>query len=221
MVQEARLEDVGSGLAPVTPGWFVVNAGDAAGCGTTPSAAAACSRAAGASSRSGPSANRSISPRPASRWRCSSPEADGHVPRRVEPGGLPRAGGRVPAGHRGAGAAAPRLGLRPLPARTSHTFVGTGDEPCVIFMTARGARRHDPLSALGDGAGRGAGVETETGSPREAYAPFAAGGSAGPARGPVSPGAEADSVVPVRGSGAARMCAVTQGWMMNASRGPG
>ncbi len=30
MSPEARLEDVGSGLAPVTPGWFVVNARDAA-----------------------------------------------------------------------------------------------------------------------------------------------------------------------------------------------
>jgi uncharacterized cupin superfamily protein len=30
MVSEARLERVASGLAPVTPGWFVVNAADAA-----------------------------------------------------------------------------------------------------------------------------------------------------------------------------------------------
>ena len=30
MVEQARLEDVGSGLAPVSPGWFVVNAADAA-----------------------------------------------------------------------------------------------------------------------------------------------------------------------------------------------
>jgi ribosome-associated heat shock protein Hsp15 len=30
MVEEARLEDVGSGLAPVSPGWFVVNVGEAA-----------------------------------------------------------------------------------------------------------------------------------------------------------------------------------------------
>ena len=30
MVDEARLEAVASGLAPVTPGWFVVNARDAA-----------------------------------------------------------------------------------------------------------------------------------------------------------------------------------------------
>ena len=32
MVAEARLEPVASGLAPVTPGWFVVNAADAAWC---------------------------------------------------------------------------------------------------------------------------------------------------------------------------------------------
>jgi len=30
MVEEARLEDVGSGLAPVSAGWFVVNVADAA-----------------------------------------------------------------------------------------------------------------------------------------------------------------------------------------------
>jgi uncharacterized cupin superfamily protein len=30
MVEQARLESVASGLAPVSPGWFVVNAGDAA-----------------------------------------------------------------------------------------------------------------------------------------------------------------------------------------------
>jgi quercetin dioxygenase-like cupin family protein len=30
MIQEARLESVASGLAPVSPGWFVVNARDAA-----------------------------------------------------------------------------------------------------------------------------------------------------------------------------------------------
>ena len=28
--EEARLEEVGSGLAPVSPGWFVVNVGEAA-----------------------------------------------------------------------------------------------------------------------------------------------------------------------------------------------
>jgi len=59
------------------------------------------------------------------------------------------------------------------PPGTRHTFVGTGDGPCVIFMT--GARREDgsivyPESETAQA--RGAGVETETPSPAEAYAPY-------------------------------------------------
>ena len=59
------------------------------------------------------------------------------------------------------------------PPGTRHTFVGTGDGPCVIFMT--GARQEDgtivyPVSETAQA--RGAGVETETNSPRVAYAPF-------------------------------------------------
>jgi uncharacterized cupin superfamily protein len=59
------------------------------------------------------------------------------------------------------------------PPGTTHSFVGTGDVPCVIFMT--GGRSEDkeivyPRSELA--IRHGAGVETETRSPREAYAPF-------------------------------------------------
>jgi hypothetical protein len=59
------------------------------------------------------------------------------------------------------------------PAGTRHTFVGTGDGPCVIFMT--GARREGktllyPVAAHAQA--RGAGVETETPNPMEAYARF-------------------------------------------------
>jgi uncharacterized cupin superfamily protein len=59
------------------------------------------------------------------------------------------------------------------PPGTRHTFVGTGDGPCVIFMT--GARREGdtivyPVSETA--RARSAGVETETDSPAEAYAPF-------------------------------------------------
>ena len=59
------------------------------------------------------------------------------------------------------------------PPGTRHTFVGTGDGPCVIFMT--GARREDsaivyPRSETA--LARGAGVEAETPEPREAYARF-------------------------------------------------
>jgi len=62
------------------------------------------------------------------------------------------------------------------PPDTEHAFVGAGDGPCVIFMT--GARQGWP-----EGKGifyprselalrHGAGVEAETSSPAEAYAPF-------------------------------------------------
>jgi uncharacterized cupin superfamily protein len=59
------------------------------------------------------------------------------------------------------------------PPGARHTFVGTGDGPCVIFMT--GARREDGtiVYPVSETAGaRDAGVELETDSPREAYARF-------------------------------------------------
>jgi uncharacterized cupin superfamily protein len=61
------------------------------------------------------------------------------------------------------------------PPDTEHIFVGAGDEPCVIFMT--GARAGWPEKGIvyprSDAALRhGAGVETETTVPAEAYAPF-------------------------------------------------
>ena len=61
------------------------------------------------------------------------------------------------------------------PAHTDHAFVGAGDGPCVIFMT--GAREGWPEKGIvyprSEVALRhGAGVEVETTSPAEAYAPF-------------------------------------------------
>jgi quercetin dioxygenase-like cupin family protein len=61
------------------------------------------------------------------------------------------------------------------PPETNHAFVGAGDGPCVIFMT--GARKGWPdkgiVYARSELALRyGAGVETETTSPTDAYAEF-------------------------------------------------
>jgi uncharacterized cupin superfamily protein len=61
------------------------------------------------------------------------------------------------------------------PAGTDHIFVATGDVPCVIFMA--GARAGWPEKGIvyprSEVALRhGAGVETETTSPAQAYAPF-------------------------------------------------
>jgi uncharacterized cupin superfamily protein len=59
------------------------------------------------------------------------------------------------------------------PPGTEHILVGAGDGPCVVFMT--GARRAPgeivyPRSELA--LRHGAGVEEETGTPKEAYAPW-------------------------------------------------
>src|SRR5438876_8655467 len=59
------------------------------------------------------------------------------------------------------------------PAGTNHSFVGTGDGPCVIFMT--GARMENketvyPRSELA--IIHCSGVDTDTSSPADDYAPF-------------------------------------------------
>ena len=59
------------------------------------------------------------------------------------------------------------------PPETEHIFVGAGDGPCVIFMAGcrTGEKRITyPRSELA--LSHGAGVETETSVPREAYATF-------------------------------------------------
>ena len=56
---------------------------------------------------------------------------------------------------------------------TQHVFVGAGDGPCAVLMVGA---RPDPEELLYPAADvarkRGAGVENETRSGREAYAPF-------------------------------------------------
>ena len=59
------------------------------------------------------------------------------------------------------------------PPGTAHVFVGTGNGPCVLFMTGSRAGDRGIVYPRSEVARRhGAGVETETRSPTEAYAPF-------------------------------------------------
>jgi len=59
------------------------------------------------------------------------------------------------------------------PPGTEHIFVGAGDGPCVIFMAGARTAERDTLYVRSELALRhGAGVETDTPSSREAYAPF-------------------------------------------------
>jgi uncharacterized cupin superfamily protein len=174
MIEQARLEDVGSGLAPVSPGWFVVNAGEAAWL------------------RNDAFGGRCVF-ESSERVLAERPDAEpqqfaeiGFTLAVLEPGkptGMYHAESSqenflVLAGTCLLIVEEEERQLRAwdfvhCPAGTRHTFVGTGDEPCVIFMT--GARREDgailyPVSETA--RARNAGVEAETDKPREAYAPF-------------------------------------------------
>ena len=59
------------------------------------------------------------------------------------------------------------------PPGTEHIFVGAGDGPCVIFMTGSRANKDGIVYPHSELARRhGAGAEAETSSSAEAYAPF-------------------------------------------------
>jgi uncharacterized cupin superfamily protein len=174
MVEEARLDDVGSGLAPVSPGWFVVNVADAAWIRNN-AFGGRCNFE---------SNGRVLAERPDLEPQMFADT--GFTLAVLEPG--------KPSGMYHAESAQEDFLVlagtclllledeeRPLcpwdfvhcPAGTRHTFVGTGDGPCVIFMT--GARREGrtlvyPVAE--HALARGASVEKETPDPHEAYARF-------------------------------------------------
>jgi uncharacterized cupin superfamily protein len=171
---EARLEDVGSGLAPVSPGWFVVNVAEAAWIRNDAFGGRCVFE----------STERVLQERPDAQPQQF--EQLGFTLAVLEPGkptGMYHAESDqedflVLAGECLLVIEEEERELRAwdfvhCPPGTRHTFVGTGDGPCVIFMT--GARREEGTivySVSESAQARGAGVETETNSPHEAYAPF-------------------------------------------------
>lgn len=174
MVEQARLEDVGSGLAPLSPGWFVVNVGEAAWLRHDAFGGRCVFESSG----------RVLSDRPGAEPQMF--EQLGFTLAVLEPG--------KPTGMYHAESSQEDFlvlmgtclllveeqerELGPwdfvhCPPGTRHTFVGSGEGPCVIFMT--GARRDGdtivyPESEMAQT--HGAGVETETPSAHDAYAPF-------------------------------------------------
>jgi uncharacterized cupin superfamily protein len=174
MVEEARLAKVGSGLAPVTEGWFVVNVGDAAWI-TNDAFGSACPFEANV---------------PVLRERSDLPVHTlaelGFKLAVIAPGqssGLYHAESNqedflVLAGECLLIVEGEERPLRTwdfvhCPPGTGHVFVGAGDGPCVIFMTgARTGEKSIVYPSSEPARRQGAGVETETSSPSEAYEPF-------------------------------------------------
>ena len=173
MSDEAHLEEVDSGLAPVTDGWFVVNVRDAAWL-TNDAFGARCIFEADTPVVRGTELAERTFPDLGIRLTVVEPG---------QPSGLYHAesnqeGFLVLAGECTLLVEGEERPLRAwdfvhCPPGTEHVFVGAGDGPCVIFMTGRRTREKQTVYPQSDLASRyGAGVETETSSAAEAYAPF-------------------------------------------------
>jgi quercetin dioxygenase-like cupin family protein len=174
MVEEARLEDAGSGLTPVGPGWFVVNVADAAWVRND----------AFGNRCNFESSKRVLMERPDLEPQMFA--ETGFTLAVLEPGkpsGMYHAESRqedflVLAGECLMVIEEQERRLKAwdfvhCPPGTNHIFVGAGDGPCVIFMT--GARHEEStiVYPVSEAARRyDAGVEAETPSPHEAYARF-------------------------------------------------
>src|SRR5207245_1554815 len=163
MVEEARLEDHGSGLTPVTEGWFVVSIRDAAWIRNDAFGAACIFEGDDA-----PFADLGFT-------LC--------VLRPGQPNGMYHAETNqedflVLAGECLLLVEGEERRLRAwdfvhCPSRTEHIFVGAGSGPCVIFMTGGRAREKGIVYPRSELAVRhGAGVETETSARDEAYGSF-------------------------------------------------
>jgi uncharacterized cupin superfamily protein len=168
-VPEARLDDSGSGLAPASDGWFVVNVRDAAWL---------TSESAGAGRSSGAECvfeSREFEfPQLALRLHVLEPgEPNGLYHFETEQEAFLVLSGECKLLVEGE----ERL-LRPWdfvhsPAGTEHIFVGAGDGPCVILMTggrSETQKAHYPFSELA--ARYGASATEATSDPRQAYVGF-------------------------------------------------
>jgi uncharacterized cupin superfamily protein len=162
-VPEARLEDSGSGLAPVSEGWFVVNVRDAEWI-TSQTFGSGC----GFESRAleFPQFGINLAVMEPGEPNClyhSESQQEAFLVLSGECTLLVDGGERQ----------LRQWDFFHCPAGTSHVFVGAGDGPCVVLMA--GARTPDeqlvyPVSELA--ARYGASVAEETSDPRQAYAPF-------------------------------------------------
>jgi uncharacterized cupin superfamily protein len=174
MVEEARLEPLDSGLAPVSEGWFVVNVGDAAWL-TNEAFGERCvfetdRRVLGGRPDREPQRFEQIGitlavvppGRPSGLYHAESNQEDflvlaGECLLLIDDEERP---------------------LQPwdfvhCPPGTAHCFVATGERPCVILMTGRRTADKSILYPSSDLPRRhNAGVETETASSGAAYAAF-------------------------------------------------
>jgi uncharacterized cupin superfamily protein len=164
MVEEARLERLDAGLTPVSDGWFVVNVRDGAWVTNEALGAAFVIEGDDAPFRDVGFTLLALQPGQTTRYHREANQEDFLV-----------LAGECLLLVEGEERQLAAWDFVHCPPNTEHGFVATGDAPCVVFMT--GARKGWPEKGIvyprSELALRhGAGVETETMSPAEAYAAF-------------------------------------------------
>ena len=161
MVEEARLEESEAGRVAVTDGWFVVNVRDAAWV-TSETFAAACIFEGDEAPFAdvGFTLGVLLPGQPSGLYHAESNQEDFLV-----------LAGECLLLVQGEERPLQAWDFVHCPPWTEHIFVGAGDGPCVIFMTGGRGREKRLVYPRSEVALRhGAGVETETTSPAEAYA---------------------------------------------------
>ena len=173
MVEEARLEAVESGLVPASDGWFVVNVLDAAWL-TNDAFGARCIFEADTPVVRG----TELETRHFSQLGIRLTVAEPGKPTTMYHAETSQEGFLVLAGECLLLIEGEERQLRAwdfvhCPQGTEHGFVGTGDGPCVILAVGARTDEGSIVYRRNDVALRhGAGVEKETPSPTEAYAPY-------------------------------------------------
>jgi uncharacterized cupin superfamily protein len=167
MTEEARLEHTDYGLTPATEGWFVVDVPDAAWV-TNEILGSACVFEGEGDDVSFPDVGYTIGV-------LQPGQAGGRYHREANQEDFLVLAGECILVIEGEERRLKAWDFVHCPPNTEHGFVGAGDGPCVIFMT--GARTGWPKTGvvyprLELALRHGVGVETETTSPAEAYAPF-------------------------------------------------
>jgi uncharacterized cupin superfamily protein len=165
MAERARLDRTENGLVPSGDGWFVLNAGDAPWWRSGYSGASTSFEGEPEFPEFGLNVHVLWSGQPSGLYHRESVQEDFLV-----------VSGECTVLIGGEEHALKAWDLVHCPAGTDHIFVGAGDGPCVVVMA--GSRAPGtivyPVSELSQR--HGAGVETETGVPKESYAPFHRGG---------------------------------------------
>jgi uncharacterized cupin superfamily protein len=174
MVDEASLEDVGSGLAPTTGGWFVVNVGEAAWLTNDRFGARCVFEADKPVLRGHPELGAQRFPELGVTLQVVHPgQASTLYHAESQQEDFLVLAGECLAIVEDEERALQAWDFLHCPPGTAHCFVGGGTGPCVILMV--GARSEDKgirYPRSGAATRLGAGVEKETSSPAEAYAPF-------------------------------------------------